>query len=77
MFVAGCAATSQPTVRTETIYQSPPESLYPDCRAPSYDIATNGDLARAFRDLRSRMTECNAELQKLKEWPDGLEPEAQ
>lgn len=73
IFVAGCASTNQPTVKTETVYQSPPESLYPDCRPPAYTIDTNGDLARAFRDLRSRMVECHVELEKLKEWPDELE----
>ena len=70
IFATGCTTTPNPVVRTETIYQSPPAVLYPDCEAPEHTITTNGDLARAYRDLRMILNQCEDGLEQLRAWPD-------
>lgn len=73
-FAAGCA-TTEPVTRTETVYEKPPESLFPVCKTPDHVTETNGDLARAYNDMRSALEECRSGMEAVKEWPDGLESE--
>jgi len=70
LLLAGCAS---PQVVTERVEVYPPASLYPDCAAPEQSIETNGDLARAYRELRASLRLCREAVEALREWPTHKE----
>ena len=64
-FVAGCAS---PQTVTERFAVYTPASLYPACETPEHKIETNGDLARAYMDLRDSLRFCRQGVEALRDW---------
>jgi hypothetical protein len=68
ILLTGCATNPEPVVQTKVIYEQPPAILYPDCSPPEHDIASNGDLVRAYRDLKQKLTHCHFGVQQIRNW---------
>lgn len=61
--LTGCA-TKLPTV----LKLYPPTDLMQDCLAPTYTVATNGDLATGILLERNALALCNIDKAALREW---------